>query len=440
MRCQNFYMSFGLLISLMVSPTLVLANAKERETCARGIERAGFSIEEPYTYDEPGFFSRASHTFGVFTCEVNADGTINKILRGQSVIAEDGLYGVQALKIRELIEASAEDRRDEARKERDAAIEHARNLYEDTSGKIDGSNALALQKLRKGELHDTALSELGFTKAEIAKFRSNLGLREGATSEQMESPKELKSAQAEAARLAEESERVAQEQKQENERRRERAKKTFPLAMKSAESRNFTNVRLLAGAALQLDAWSEEEIKQLEALVYAQVRPLPAAKTDENLEGYRTLVVIAPDNADYRRSLEKYSDQQQADADAARKQQQATTDRAAKDRFDWIASRLSRNNSEAQRQYAFEQVENKPVVASGRVSDVERAGILVPPTITIDAGYDGLTVFCRLPRSTSDGALASVSLGQRYECRGTASSYTFIFGSASMSVDATSIK
>lgn len=68
--------------------------ASERETCERGIQRAGYTPEEPYGYNEAGFFTRANHLFGVFTCEVNVDGTIHRILRGKTVIAEDGLYGI----------------------------------------------------------------------------------------------------------------------------------------------------------------------------------------------------------------------------------------------------------------------------------------------------------------------------------------------------------
>lgn len=419
----------------------VWADANQRDACALGIERAGFNIEEPYRYEESGFFSLASHIFGVFTCEVNSDGTVHKILRGQSIIAEDGIYGIQALKIWELIEASAEDRRDEAREQRDAAINSARERYENISIGIDGLNTLALNTLQKGELHEIALKDLGFTEAEITTFNADLGLKIGSSSDEIETPERAEARRAEEVRHAEiKKAEEANERAEKLAENRERAERTFPIAMKAATAGNFAHVRALASKAMGLRAWSDQQLKQLEQAVYAQVRPLPASQTPQNLDGYETLALLAPDNPKYIQSVKKYRDQSVEDLARERREREVANGRAAEDRFVWIASRLSGNNSEAQRQYAFEQVENKLVVAIGRVSDVERAGIISPPTITIDAGYDGLTVFCHLPRSTTDGALATVSKGQRYECRGTASSYTFIFGSAGISVTAKSIR
>lgn len=431
------------IVAAVCSPSHADANQAGREICEAGVRQAGFEPEKPYEFRQAGFFSKEKHIFGALSCELNSDGSIARVRRGESIVAEDGFFGVEELELRKRILQATSDKINEAAGERDRKIEEARNEYQKTTTEFEKTQQVALTGIGSGELKQDELRSLGFSEDEISAFETMLGVGTPSSSSEGK-PEESAGAQ--------ETPEAVEDQRQKREAERARVEQTrvkLASELSSVRSliaeRRFFEAETTVKQAISLSAWTPEEVAALELLTFRTVRNVPASETDVNEVGYRLLSLLAPDNETYQESYQRYKARRDKEAEAqrrrlaeqaaeARREADARRLREGKERFDWIASRLNSQNSEAQRQFAFEQVEGKLVVGSGRVESVERAGLLTPPTVTLGAGYGGLTVFCRLPSATSNASLARISKGIRFECVGELSSYTFLWGSASLSI------
>lgn len=404
-------------LQLIVFASLALfpitATADGRKLCSEVIEQAGFQAEAPYSYEEPGFFTWEQHKFGIFRCTLNTDGTIAKVTRGDNLIAEDGFVGVDALELRALAIKSQRILNAKHKKKRDDTIEAADREYEISMENVDSLLSNLLVQIKSGTIDENTLTKMEIDKSG-AVVRSALAKQSDSASESSTSMEKF---------------RIEREETEKRNKLRAAAIRREQISS-NLKSRNFAQLVRMVGISRSAGDYTRDELKELEESIYKIVKSIPARDVDANRDGYALLVSISPINQTYIDSLTKYSD---ISSNQKLKTKQALGVKNSKeegDRFNWIATRLHDNNSEAQRELAFESVEGKSVVAVGRVTDVERGGIFLGPTVTLASKHRDVDVSCSLARGTRDSVLVSIRVGSQFECRGKLSHYVFVFGSA----------
>lgn len=160
------------IVTALISVALVgTAYADTRKICERALIGMGFTIDT-YVHEAPGIFSRERHNFGPITCTVNRDGSIRSIERGNEVIAEDGIFGPNAILFRDEAERLYSVIIAEARPERDAGIEAARQVfqreqqarwdqYSELEQEAQGQLGSLISQLREGSVDTQAAIYLG---------------------------------------------------------------------------------------------------------------------------------------------------------------------------------------------------------------------------------------------------------------------------------------
>jgi hypothetical protein len=99
-----------------------------------------------------------------------------------------------------------------------------------------------------------------------------------------------------------------------------------------------------------------------------------------------------------------------------------------------IETDFSKNSTEAQRDFAWADYEGESVSITGIIYDVDvPSWLLKEYRVHLDIA-NGIDVFCSIPEAQKNRVKA-LRAGQTFTCKGTLSSYSFIFGSAGISVD-----
>lgn len=125
-----------------------------------------------YAHEPSGLFSRERHNFGPISCIVDRDGSILRIERGNETLAEDGIFGEPAIRIRDEAELLHSIIIANERAERDAAIEAARRTFErerqaqrdrftDIENEAGAHLESLIAQLRQGSVDLEAASYLG---------------------------------------------------------------------------------------------------------------------------------------------------------------------------------------------------------------------------------------------------------------------------------------
>lgn len=277
-----------------------------RSVCEQAISKSGFTPEKPYQFEDAGFFRPEKHIFGVFTCEINSDGTVRRVLRGQSVISEDGFYGIEALALRSVIESASSERFSEARSERDGliaierekrdkAIEKIRASHDRTYAAIEAAASRALNAIQRGEVRPDLLDSLGIPEAAYSSF----AIVSGQPPIEKEAPPE---ADAEP-KKQDDSEQAQNLPTRENQSFEE----MHEDALKLIAELDFETASKVAKEALVGGGWTEDQVAKIEEAALQAVRPLPSSQRDENRRGYELLAIIRPENNSYLQKTSDYS-------------------------------------------------------------------------------------------------------------------------------------
>lgn len=116
---MQFRISSALAIFLVSTQ---FAFSSPKEDCESAVKSLGYPIEK-YSFVEAGIFTMERHVFYDTTiCYVNAEGKIDSIYRGESVLAKDGYFGLDALQRKRAIEDARQMRLDTAYREYQATI------------------------------------------------------------------------------------------------------------------------------------------------------------------------------------------------------------------------------------------------------------------------------------------------------------------------------
>lgn len=124
------------------------ALAGPKETCAQIVQHLGYPTDD-YAFKEAGVFARAQHIFGSLTCYVEYDGAFNSLYRGDTPVAEDGYFGLEAIARKEEAERKAESAIAAAKRERDAAVDSARKKYDDATSRVHRELDTQLEEIKK---------------------------------------------------------------------------------------------------------------------------------------------------------------------------------------------------------------------------------------------------------------------------------------------------
>jgi hypothetical protein len=106
------------------------AQAQTSDACESTISEMGYPVES-HVFVRGGLFSNDRHIYGDIVCEVSTRGEIRKIERDGQLLADDGIFGLGALLLREEAEQISATRLGEARLLRDNTIEVAREIYDE---------------------------------------------------------------------------------------------------------------------------------------------------------------------------------------------------------------------------------------------------------------------------------------------------------------------
>jgi hypothetical protein len=100
----------------------------------------------------------------------------------------------------------------------------------------------------------------------------------------------------------------------------------------------------------------------------------------------------------------------------------------------FIETEFSDNSTEAQRDFAWEDIEGKYTTVTGRVRDVDVPGWLIKEYRVSMKLANGLSVYCNIPESQKL-RVKNVRFKDQFTCYGKLKSYTNVFGSSGISVD-----
>ncbi len=104
------------------------AMAGPKEVCLKIVAFLGYPTDD-YAFEKAGIFTMERHNFGSITCFVTASGEFDSLYRGDTPLAEDGYFGLNALKHRDEVIDEIDTRIEAARQARDAAVAAAREAF-----------------------------------------------------------------------------------------------------------------------------------------------------------------------------------------------------------------------------------------------------------------------------------------------------------------------
>ena len=159
------------------------AQAQTSEECEFAISQMGYPLDN-YSFEKGGFFSNDKHIYGDIVCEVSVRDVILKIDRNGQILAEDGIFGLGPILLREKAQQTSENRLEEARNARDAAIEVAREKYNEARqeersryNEIEKLDRFflenLLQDLRDGMLNEEAALHFNISPDFLAEFEED---------------------------------------------------------------------------------------------------------------------------------------------------------------------------------------------------------------------------------------------------------------------------
>ena len=99
----------------------------------------------------------------------------------------------------------------------------------------------------------------------------------------------------------------------------------------------------------------------------------------------------------------------------------------------FIETEFSDNSTEAQRDFAWKDIENKHTIITGTVYDVDTPNWLMKKYSVHLQLDSGLSVFCRIPESQAS-RVKDVRFNDTFTCEGKLHSYSNLLGSSSISV------
>ena len=100
----------------------------------------------------------------------------------------------------------------------------------------------------------------------------------------------------------------------------------------------------------------------------------------------------------------------------------------------FLETEFGRDSTEAQRDFAWEDIEGKYTTITGSVYDVDAPGWLLKEyKITMQLA-NGLDVYCRIPESQKR-RVKNVRFNDQFTCYGKLANYINVFGSSGISVD-----
>ena len=123
------------------------AHAAPKDTCQQALDSLGYPTDD-YSYEEPGLFTNERHNFGATACYVTTEGEINKIQRGDTVIAEQGYFGKATLSERDRIRSESNSRIDSLWAERNEKIDEIRRDYQARVDAVEANTENKLSDLR----------------------------------------------------------------------------------------------------------------------------------------------------------------------------------------------------------------------------------------------------------------------------------------------------
>ncbi len=175
---------------------------------------------------------------------------------------------------------------------------------------------------------------------------------------------------------------------------------------------------------------SSSLLRQLQTVIEAGVRPLPANDSVGNFRGYAALVALDRANLDYVSKHERYRA-------ASVNDRESRAFMAAMKKLPFVNSAdvfrdLSSKQTRAQRNEAWPQFQYKSTSIYGKVTDVRPAGSILPARIYLDAG-DGNQVICGIKDFLADSSVL-IRLGSSLTCSGKILEYTLILGVVTVSL------
>ena len=156
------------------------AQAQTSDDCEATISEMGYPVES-HVFVRGGLFSNDRHIYGDIVCEVSTRGEIRKIERDGQLLADDGIFGLGAILLREEAERISATRLGEARMVRDNTIEAAREIYEEIRreelskySELERVEKTMLenliQGLRNGEINDVSAYHFAISPNFLAEF------------------------------------------------------------------------------------------------------------------------------------------------------------------------------------------------------------------------------------------------------------------------------
>lgn len=121
--------------------------ANPRSECETIVKHLGYPVDD-YAFKEAGIFSSEQHIFGSLSCFVDSEGKFDSLYRGDTPVAEDGYFGLEALAARDAAMAEADAAERTAKAKRDAAISNARATYDADWNNISKYLAVKLEDIR----------------------------------------------------------------------------------------------------------------------------------------------------------------------------------------------------------------------------------------------------------------------------------------------------
>ena len=99
----------------------------------------------------------------------------------------------------------------------------------------------------------------------------------------------------------------------------------------------------------------------------------------------------------------------------------------------FLETEFSDNSTEAQRDFAWEDIEGKYTSLTGQVHDVDAPGWLIKEySVTLKLS-NGLDVYCKIPEAQAS-RVKKVRFNDQFTCEGKLSSYINLFGSSGISI------
>ena len=139
--------SCALLGAALLLPIPSALSANPRSECETIVKNLGYPVDD-YAFKEAGIFSSEQHIFGSLSCFVDSEGKFDSLYRGDTPVAEDGYYGLEALAARDAAIAEADAAERTAKAKRDAAISNARAAYDADWNNISNYLASKLEDIR----------------------------------------------------------------------------------------------------------------------------------------------------------------------------------------------------------------------------------------------------------------------------------------------------